>query len=453
VTIARAEPWCRGERSWQSAAVNRAPVLLALVAFVVQLAACGSSSPAPARAPGWSAGPAQQSHPRLVVDASGGHHVASATPSYLGARPIQYGYCAAACDSPASWTYIVLGELGPNGGSVDLVVTPDGRPRLLWLHSDPTRTEYWYDFCDAANCADGRNWTGPVALVAAADGPRVARYLALSPEGLPRFAFADATASQTGTYYATCQAEPCQVSGNWTFVTLSATPLAGVTLASDAAGRVRVAAQSVATTGVDWFQCDAGCASASSWTASALPYALGDGGIFALALDGSGGSRLALYQGGLGGDSHQDQLYFAACDGDCSVARNWTATAIGLAQFDGVNGVGLALDGAGRPRIAYGFSSNGSGVGVATCDGGCATSAGGWTHRVVETRALVDEAEPRPLPAGATGNGWITVGRAPSVALDATGNPRLAFGAEHASWQADLQPSLDEFRIRLVVPR
>ncbi len=440
--------------------MNRAllpPLLAAALSF-----ACGRSShPAPAprdafpdRAQGFGA--------KLVVDAGGGRHLAAGTPVGTGPRPVRYGYCAAGCGAASSWAFVSLDELGAAGGSVDLAVDGAGHPRLVWYSRDASVAEYRYAFCDAG-CTDAAGWTVVLLWPATVAGPlALTRYLALASDGRPRLVWADANPNHAGVFYSFCDGDCAQSLGGpssgWHEVLLpTSSASADFTVAVAASGATRVGAR---TAGDDlaWLQCETGCDAREGWSNETSLFALGIGGSFALSLDGEGNPRLALYQdtsaGGVPGPSDQ-RLFYASCDGDCAGSGAWAATTLGLALGAGANGVDLALDATGRPRVAYGYqtpSTGATGVALASCDAGCERAPSGWTATVLETASALEASEPRAVPAGFDGAGWLTLGRGPSLALDASGAASVASGAEHARWQGTPPvPEYDEYRVRLDV--
>jgi len=438
--------------------VNRA-LLLPLLAAALS-AACGRSSQSTPAPRDVFPDPVQGFGAKLVVDAAAGHHLAAATPfsTAVGPRPVRYGFCAAACDAASSWAFVSLDELGALGGSVDLAVDGAGHPRLVWYSLGASFAEYRYAFCDGS-CTDAASWT-VVLLWPATDGRRLTRYLALASDGRPRLVWADANPNHTGVFYSFCDGDCTQTLGRpasgWHEVLLpTSSASADFALAVAPSGATRVGAR---TAGNDlaWLQCDTGCDVRTGWSNETSLFALGEGGSFALRLDGAGNPRLALYQdtsvGGVAGPSDR-RLFYASCDGDCAGSGAWAATTTGLALGAGANGVDLALDATGRPRIAYGYqtpSTGATGVALATCDDRCESSPTGWTATVLEMASGLEVSEPRPVPAGFDGAGWLTLGRAPSLALDASGAVSVASGAEHSHWNGTPPaPELDEARVRL----
>ncbi len=109
------------------------------------------------------------------------------------------------------------------------------------------------------------------------------------------------------------------------------------------------------------------------------------------------GTRLAYY------DFFNQNLKYAACDNNCSVASNWTTVAIDTTGNVGQH-TSLAMDGS-KPRISYLDVSN-KNLKYASCDSNC-TLASSWTLIVVDA-------------AGSQG-------QYSSLVFDSTGRPRVAY--------------------------
>jgi hypothetical protein len=129
--------------------------------------------------------------------------------------------------------------------------------------------------------------------------------------------------------------------------------------------------------------------------------------------------------------------------GDCSQIQSWQALDLALPELHGEGGVALALDDQDRPRIAYHASlTAGDGLYYATCDTDCQTSAQGWRYGMVEPSAKVNQELPIPPypgcefpqcdpPVPACSYSFWETGTRPAIALDAVGNPRIAYDADH----------------------
>lgn len=135
---------------------------------------------------------------------------------------------------------------------------------------------------------------------------------------------------------------------------------------------------------------------------------------------------VAFHQGALdqGGGNH---LYYLWCNATCTAEESWAAAPVGLGENDGRD-VALALDGQCRPQIAYRDRTK-YGLGFAWCNTNCESPTAQWVSMVAESADEIN----RDLPAGTFGNcpeAYWFGGFVPSLALDAAGNPRIAYEAD-----------------------
>jgi hypothetical protein len=139
-------------------------------------------------------------------------------------------------------------------------------------------------------------------------------------------------------------------------------------------------------------------------------------------MDGNGRPRIAFYEGaklnGLG-----DRLYYAWCNSACQNSGNWQRKDLGLAVNDG-RGPDLELDTTGKPRIAYALY-NAGGLGYSWCNNSCESTTATWQHQVSESRSSLYTAWPVAYPGNCDGGLWD--GIAPTLALDSSGDPRIAY--------------------------
>lgn len=145
--------------------------------------------------------------------------------------------------------------------------------------------------------------------------------------------------------------------------------------------------------GVSYGWCDAGCETAAGWHATQITK-VDRPGKLQLVLDDLGRPRVAWF------DSALDQLQFASCDTACHQGSSWSV--LTLAQIDtsleGWSGGGisvqkgvptsLALDSAGRPRVAHLDYPGDSVTELAylACDARC-DHRRSWERAVLETTA------------------------------------------------------------------
>ncbi len=400
------------------------------------------------------------SHPTIAVDPAGGVHIAF-TPQSANqnnpTRPAYYAYCASNCTSAAAFTLLPLGE-GVDYAS--LALNPAGRPRLLLRRPVQSTFVFQYWQCDG-NCLDPAQWRSedvgytnarPVGWVE----PFIHSF-ALDNVGRPRFVYYDNGASYEdphwGVFYAYCDSD-CTTAANW-FETrlLDDSHASDLDLAFGQAGGPRLVystydsenlAQQIAYAG-----CDESCQSAANWSGIVLADTASASvtyfAAFDLAVNSAGRPRLALYTGtGVGGSLAANSLYYLTCDADqCAQDQDWSALRLELPQTQGEEGVALALDGLGRPRIAYHAPpAAGFGLFYAWCNADCATATQGWQAQKMEASEEVNAELPIPPWPGCsfpqcnppippcTLSFWDS-GVRPALALDTAGNPRIAYDANH----------------------
>jgi hypothetical protein len=401
-------------------------------------------------------------YPTVRVDAAGGVH-AVFTPQSVSqnnpARPAYYAYCAANCTSAAAFTILPLGD---NVDNASLALDPAGRPRLLLRLPAQSGAifvfQYW--MCDS-NCLNANQWQfGNIGYTYARQVGWVepfVRSFALDQAGRPRFVYYDAGAdlddTHRGAFYAYCSSN-CTDPADWREVRLLDDQHArDFTLAFSPKGQPRLAyatynsdtlAQPVA-----YLECNQACDSAANWSGSMLAETASASvthfAVFALRVAANGGPRLALYTGtGMGGSLSPNTLYYLACDAAaCAQAAAWSALDLGLPATHGEEGVDLELDKENRPRLAYHAPmAAGFGLYYAWCDAGCAASAQGWQTQKIEASEEVNAELPIPPWPGCafpqcnppippcTVSTWDS-GVRPSLALDASGDPRIAYDANH----------------------
>ncbi|HMN27191.1 MAG TPA: hypothetical protein PKE45_03480 [Caldilineaceae bacterium] len=388
----------------------------------------------------------------VAVDAAGGVHAAY---GLLGAYDeadtgySAYAYCAGQCANEGNWSFLHLGD----GSEVRLQLDPAGHPRLLI--AAPGATEgpnqhitYEYGLCDA-NCTDGANWQFTpivetldcIACVGERENKNN-RYFALDPQGRPAFlAPRMDPASEFHSYldYAVClAADPvdCTQANNWTLGQIVDTNFPSQpSLVFAGVGKPRLALQVTnGLTSTLWYtECDQECTNAANWswtnlTTTSYYFTM----TFSLRVDSNGRPRIALYSGSYNeapSPFDDNLLYYLSCDAQCATgdAANWRSLAIGAPTLSGHH-VDLALDGQGRPRLAY--SGGNDSLGYSWCDQNCETDNTAWQHRVAETKeALSDDYAILPIRR-CTISAWLN-GVRPSLALDPQGNPRIAYDAQH----------------------
>lgn len=390
----------------------------------------------------------------VAVDAQGGTHSAYAIRTGLdqGTRPAYYAYCASDCGRPASWERAAL-DVGEWVSDVRLALDPDGRPRLMIYSSPPNDStglgHFTYAAC-SSQCTNPARWTlTQVAASRLIDTGRweyVFRYFALDPEGHPVFFYTDGSQGidHNGTFYATCPASPdsCTNSANWLEVKISPYWLSTPSLAFSPAGQPRAAffffddSDAGVTMRLLYLACDSNCLDGANWQGLSLNDMHGTAR-FSLRVDAQGRPRLIFFSGAYPDPFFQpNRLYYLACNTNCTLAgqNDWDAHDVGLSAHHGQD-ADLALDGAGRPRIAY--DAFGSGLGFAWCDSACETAGAVWQHTIAESsRTLEDDYPIAPIRRCSIST-WVT-GEEPILALDRDGNARVGYVAEHGYGGTDL---------------
>jgi hypothetical protein len=378
----------------------------------------------------------------IAVDPAGGLHVAYA--GYVGygtLSPGYYGYCApsADCTKPASWSLVTFGAGQDYIVKVEIELTKAGQPRLL-LYNESNGRLYTYAACNAG-CTNRANWT-------TTDLTRVQSYVdldtfdysyhtfALDPQGRPRFIYEDHYGSiHNGLYYVFCDAG-CASADNWFEQNISAGPdydgdrVQTPDLKFTRQGQPRILTQLYSQNqdypeGLYYITCDQNCGQADGWQRTRLDDRGNGHAAWTLALDANDNPRAAFYQGELaiGGGQRLNYLW---CDGGCSSAANWGKTPIGLDQGNGQSPA-LALDGQGRPRIAFAIKED-QGIGYLWCNAQC-SSAAQWHGRPAESLDTLYQDFPRPAPTYCDVTTWL--GARPQLALDTAGNPRIGYDGEY----------------------
>jgi hypothetical protein len=395
------------------------------------------------------------SHPSLGVDPSGGVHVAF-TPESGTTRPAYYAYCATNCTSGAAFTRVSLGD---HVEYANLALDAAGHPRLLLRLRAGTMFAYQYWACDI-NCTSAGSWTSTIVAYAyarpSASGEPFSRFFTLDAAGHPRFIYYDDGQSTAdphrGVYFTGCDGN-CVNAASWAELqVMQDSDAQQFDLAMSSTGQVRAAYISYDSANYNWYvayaECNASCWTLNNWSnmplldmvsASVTEYAT-----FSLRVDSNGHPRLALYTGtGLGGTLTPNTLYYLKCDAaSCTSNQAWQALDLNLPDYNGEDGVALALDNQNRPRIAYHAGlTTGDGLYYVYCNANCGVAAS-WQSGRVEPSAKVNTELPIPPyggcsfpqcnpPIPACSYSFWETGVRPALALDAAGNPRIAYDSDH----------------------
>lgn len=178
--------------------------------------------------------------------------------------------------------------------------------------------------------------------------------------GRPRLIYGEGKGS---LHYGWCDTR-CHEASSWDSVQLrGGTSLAALDIAIDPWGRPRIAYLDEARSGVFYAACDTDCGQAGAWSHAKVDSTNDDDGL-SMALDPWGRPRLAYVSFGATRD-----LRFAACDDACTQASNWLTVTLKEA---GGGVPSLDLDGR-KPRIAYQKATPPSGdqLRYFACDSGC----------------------------------------------------------------------------------
>lgn len=378
----------------------------------------------------------------IATDAQGGKHLAYVYYQGLAEGVPNHGvyrYCARDCDTLSNWQGVGLGQ---EVNEIQLALTPQGRPRLLYrTRSGDNGSRFHYAACDA-NCADAANWQSAqiaanqgMAPLELSDGELPQRSFALDGSGRPRFIYNDRTPGHLGAYYTFCD-DNCTDAANWREVRINKDngnqgPYRDEdyyypSLTFTPTGQPRALVDGVSMQDeffLFYLACDADCGSASNWQSVPLfPRGHGSEVSYDLEVDAQGRPRLAYYDGAhIGGGGNV--LTYAWCNNGCLQAANWQRSHLGLAALEGQE-PDLELDSAGRPHIAYAFFLQG-GLGYALCEANCEGTNPQWRHQVVESRTDLQAAWSVAHPPHCSGGLWD--GLTPTLSLNPQGAAHIAY--------------------------
>jgi hypothetical protein len=143
---------------------------------------------------------------------------------------------------------------------------------------------------------------------------------------------------------------------------------------------------------------------------------------------------LAYYEGDKTGDTPDKRAFYAWCNTGCSVGSNWRKARIPMVEGFAEEGLSMVLDAQDRPWLAGESDNTGgseNGIALVWCSDACESSNGNWDGRLLETRAQLEELLPLPRESGCAYSAWSYLGKNPSLKLDPSGQPRLAYDAIH----------------------
>jgi Bacterial Ig-like domain len=301
--------------------------------------------------------------PSIALDAGGRLHATDYDDLH---GDLRYTTCNAGCGSAAGWQSVAVDTSGDRGAFNSLVVEPGGRVHVAYY--DQTADNLRYATC-ASDCAAPANWQTGMIDSSGGMGPGVS--LVRDAGGRLHATYYDAVGDDLR--YATCGGS-CQSQANWETATVDSGGDVGqyTSLAVDGAGRLHVSYYDNGSVDLRYATCGGGCTVAANWQTVTVD-AAGEVGFFpSLVVQGT---RVDIAYYDLG---NQD-LKYATCASDCSVAGNWQATTV-----DGAGSVGaepsLRLDAAGRAHLLY-YDNDGNALRYATCATACGSAANWQTIR------------------------------------------------------------------------
>src|SRR5262249_54549924 len=138
-----------------------------------------------------------------------------------------------------------------------------------------------------------------------------------------------------------------------------------------------------------------------------------------------------FYQGDVGG-GQGNALGYLWCDTGCRDGAGWDVATLDLTPAIGTNDADadLAFDAQGRPHLSYRTGAPDFGLAHARCDANCQSGSGSWHGELPEPGDRLNTEFPLPPAPGCTQTSWFG-GYRSSLALDAAGNPLVAYDAEH----------------------
>lgn len=420
--------------------VVRAASLLAVVSC---LPACGSSA---SGAGGVVDGkfflptgePDNTSAPTVEVDAEGGIH--TLYPAYAGGNAY-YAYCPSDCAGPDDMSVVRL-DTDATVANAMLALDSQGQPRVLL--STFNAVYYAVPNGDFTNPA---SWSVAKILDHQGDNEVTGQAFALDPQGRPRFlmhtyvAYLGIGQEEPATWYLSCDHD-CLDASSWSSSRIADQIWRSSQLRFDQQGRARVATVAMvvepdnSTTLMGaYLACDADCADESSWIGTGLLPAYQNDleavsilPAISLALTREGAPRIVL----LANADFQKNLVYFECDADCNTdSNNWRGTILSDLRELGA-GLDLALDSQDHPRIAYTLDYN---IGILHCDqSSCTPADAKWDLSKVELSGEMDPDEIF-LWENCDVAAWFL--HSPSIALDASGTPRVGYQARDISGGLD----------------
>jgi hypothetical protein len=375
----------------------------------------------------------------MAVDSGGVLHVA-ASALVSGSYAVVYAECAGACDTGASWKVQPI-QAQPTASLVPTIgVTQDGRPRILYASDSPAG--YIYLECNA-NCAGGGAWSA-VQLSSGQPEP--------SPVPPPRLPFAVSPGGRVAFPRVTTSSDPlnnilvvqycasgCSDGNSWSTVTVGPgnnTSPRSIAFGSDESLALVASLPVQQKYELSLFDCTGDCSAQPNWSELDGLWTARDDldRILAeVARTPSGQTRLVVRAHDPTDTTSPESsvgnvIAYRGCDSACGTGSNWTTPILvpAPAGSDSDIGFALALDGAGRPTIAF---ATGTTSGYARCTGDCTGTSGLWSLSADVNAMYLDAAYPETVPATCTGDAWL-LWMGPALALDGQARPILAVTAQ-----------------------
>lgn len=364
----------------------------------------------------------------MAMDATGTLHVAASTVVDAGGKyMVVYARCAGGCTQATSWSVVTLAEVS-TGHVPTIALTQDGRPRIAYFVAVTAAPGLHYLGCDAG-CTTASNWRDVrlTSHLSATPSPRPRLPFAVSPGGAAAFAYDDGA----GLQLLHCPSD-CGQLASWSQGKIAGS--AGIFYVPESllftseqglqlVARLRMQDRE----SLLFYDCAAGCGAAANW-AGVSDLWHGTGEIQAiLARTAQGGARIAVYADDPTSPKNERVFGLLACDGQCRTPASWKVPLLPPIPPDAASvGYALALDGGGRPVLAYaGLSSSA----VARCTStDCTTSSSLWQITPGLATADLDAAYPVTVPAGCVSGSW-SMYTGPALALSPAGKPMVALTA------------------------
>jgi hypothetical protein len=364
----------------------------------------------------------------IVIDPRGGVHMIYEIVQFN--RRLVYAYCPANCVDAGKFATTVFAVGTPEDpGSIytaDLQLDVLGRPRIMWQQFN----ELHLIWCNA-NCTSAAGWTDvKVHDIQGLDWE--GQPFVIDRQGAYHYVYADDEVENV-TYYLYCQSE-CTAAANWTQAKIADRQYENAALAVTSDGRPRFVFQSYNESFdgyLGYAECNASCLDQANWTFKTLDLFGSSSGSFSLKLDQQNRPRIALspwYTDG--GAFPEQQITYMWCNATCaSAATTWGQALLPVPGQDiAISSIAMALDGVGRPVVA--FNESGSGMMLARCTASCESTAATWAIELFDSTSWLNQNVQVPPKSGCSFPTWST-GYRTAIALDSAGKPRVSYDTNH----------------------